>query len=97
MIIESPTFQKQADKIWSETERLEFISWVALNSLSGDVIPNSDGARKIRWNSRGKGKRGGVRIIYFNVTEQGYIYLLTLYQKSAKENMTATEIKKRMI
>ena len=96
MIIESPTFQKQADKIWSEHERLEFISWIALNSLSGDVIPNADGARKVRWNSRGKGKRGGVRVVYFNVTEQGYIYLLTMYQKSAQEHITANEIKKRM-
>ena len=96
MIIESPTFQKQADKIWSESERLEFISWITLNSLSGDVIPNADGARKVRWNSKGKGKRGGVRIIYFNAKEQGYIYLLMLYQKSTKDNIPATEIKKRM-
>jgi hypothetical protein len=95
-VIETPTFQKQADKIWSEDERLEFIEWIAPNPLAGDVIPNTDGARKVRWTVKGQGKRGGVRVIYFNLTEQGLIYLLTIYQKSVKENVTADEIKKRL-
>jgi hypothetical protein len=93
-VIESPTFQKQADKLWTEEERLEFIEWIAKNPLTGDVIPNADGARKVRWTVKGQGKRGGVRVIYFNLSEQGVIYLLTLYQKSNKENITSTEIKR---
>lgn len=92
-VIETPTFQKQADKIWSEDERLEFIEWIARNPLAGDVIPNADGARKVCWSTKGQGKRGGVRVIYFNLSEQGLIYLLTIYQKSVKENITGNEIR----
>ncbi|NOQ35743.1 MAG: DNA-binding protein [Methylococcaceae bacterium] len=95
-VIETPTFQKQADKIWTEDERLDFIDWIAANPLAGDVIPHAEGARKIRWATKGKGKRGGVRVIYFNLSEKGIIYLITLYQKSATENLSPTEIKKRL-
>ena len=37
-IIETPTFQKQAEKIWADDERLDFIAWIAQNPLAGDVI-----------------------------------------------------------
>jgi hypothetical protein len=50
-VIETLDFQKQADKIWSEVERLEFIDWIAANPLAGGVIPGTDGARKVRWSS----------------------------------------------
>ena len=50
-VVETPTFQKQAEKIWSEAERIEFINWIAENALSGDVIPGADGAARYagRW------------------------------------------------
>lgn len=81
-VIETPTFQKQAEKIWSDDERLAFIDWIAANPLAGKVIPGADGARKVRWSIAGKGKRGGVRVIYFNLAEQETLVLIALYQKS---------------
>jgi hypothetical protein len=45
---------------------------------------------------KNQGKRGGVRVIYFNVSEQGVIYLITLYQKSVKENISTNEIFKKV-
>jgi mRNA-degrading endonuclease RelE of RelBE toxin-antitoxin system len=93
-VIETPTFQKLAAKIWTDDERLEFIDWISSNPLAGDVIPNSDSARKVRWSVMGKGKRGGVRIIYFNVAEDGTIVLITLYQKSEHENISKKDIQK---
>lgn len=93
-VIETQIFQKQAAAIWTEDERLAFISWIAQNPLAGDVIPNADGARKVRWSSAGKGKRGGVRVIYFNQTEQDVIYLITVYQKSEQDNISPKHIKK---
>ena len=48
-VIETPTFKKQAEKIWTESERIEFINWIAENALVGDVIPGAQGARKVRW------------------------------------------------
>ncbi|WP_432741357.1 hypothetical protein ABXJ76_14070 [Methylobacter sp. G7] len=93
-VIETPTFQKQAEIIWTEDERLAFISWISQNPLAGDVIPGADGARKVRWSVAGKGKRGGVRVIYFNLVEQDVIVLITLYQKSNQANIQAGDIKK---
>ena len=93
-VIETPTFQKQAAKIWTDDERLAFIDWIAANPFAGDVIPNADGARKVRWSITGNGKRGGVRVIYFNITEQGTIILITLYQKSEQTNISNKEIQK---
>lgn len=93
-VIETPTFQKQSESIWTEDERLAFISWVSLNPLAGDVIPGADGARKVRWSVAGKGKRGGVRVIYFNVVERDVIVLITLYQKSNQADIQACDIKK---
>ncbi len=58
-VIETPTFQKQADKLWSEDERLDFVAWIADNSQAGEVIPGAEGARKVRWSRSGKGKSGG--------------------------------------
>ena len=93
-VIETPIFTKQVDKIWSEDERLSFIDYIVTNPTTGDVIPNSDGARKIRWSMKGSGKRGGVRVIYFNQDAEGVIYLIAIYQKTQKSNITGKEIKK---
>ena len=92
-VIETPSFQKQADKIWSEEERLDFVDWIVANPLAGDVIPGADGVRKTRGAASGKGKRGGVRVIYFNRSEEGIIYLIAIYRKSEKQTMTAKDIK----
>ena len=54
-VLETPTFQKQADKVWSKEERNVFIDWIAANPQAGDVIPGADGARKVRWAVQGKG------------------------------------------
>lgn len=93
-VIETPTFQKQAEKWWSEEERLSFIDWIAANPLAGDVIPGAEGERKVRWSRAGSGKSGGVRIIYFNLADDGVILLVTMYAKSQRTNMLPGDIGK---
>ena len=85
--IETPTFKADADSLWTEDERLEFIAWLAADPGVGDVIPGSGGCRKVRWSRRGTGKRGGVRVIYYNRLDNGEIWLLLIYPKSARENI----------
>lgn len=58
----------------------------------GDLIPGGGGIRKLRFAAQGRGKSGGVRIIYYWVTEAGQIYLLTLYPKGKKDNLTDEEV-----
>ena len=93
-VVETPTFQKQVEKIWSESERMDFIDWIAENPLSGDVIPGAQGARRVRWSVAGRGKRSGARVIYFNLTEQGVLILLMVYTKSEQSNLEPGEIRK---
>jgi len=93
-VIETPIFQKQAAKIWSESERMAFIDWIADNPLAGDVIPGADGARKVRWAVAGKGKRGGARVIYFNLSADGVLLLVAVYAKSEQDNIASGDIKK---
>ena len=93
-VIETPTFQKQADRLWTEDERLEFIDWIATNPWSGDVIPGADGARKVRWSRSGSGKSSGARVIYFNLTEREVVLLVAAYAKADRANMPVSEIRK---
>jgi hypothetical protein len=88
-VCETPTFVAEAAKLWTEVERLEFISWLAANPEAGDVIPGSGGCRKVRWGRAGSGKRGGVRVIYFTRLASGEIWLLLAYPKSVRENIPA--------
>ena len=73
---------------------MDFIDWIAENPLSGNVIPGAQGARKVRWSVAGRGKRGGVRVIYFNLTNQGVLILLMVYTKSEQSNLEPGEIRK---
>ena len=61
---------------------------------SGDLIPESGGVRKIRWSTAGRGKRGGLRVIYYARVRQGIIWMLTLYPKNVTENIPGSVLKK---
>ena len=92
-VAETEIFQRHAASVWSESERLEFVEWIAANPLAGDVIPGSGGCRKVRWSRSGMGKRGGARVIYFNVV-YGRIWLLIAYAKAKFDNLPAEFLSK---
>lgn len=93
-VIETTEFQRQAANIWSDEERLEFVSFIAKNSMAGDVIPGAKAARKVRWHATGRGKRGGARVVYYNWAAEDAVVLLTVYTKSVHENIRAGEIER---
>ena len=69
-------------------------TYLSHNPTAGDVIPNADGARKLRWAAKGKGTRGGARVIYFSMMAQGAILMIAAYAKSEQENMDSKDIRK---
>ena len=93
-VIETPTFQRQVSALWTDDERLAFITWLAANPEAGVVIPGADGARKIRWTAPGKGKRGGTQIIYFNLAKDETLVLVTIYAKNERDNVSSDNINK---
>lgn len=87
-VVETPTFARLAARFWDDESLTAFIDFIASNPEAGDVVPGSGGLRKIRWGSASQGKRGGVRVIYFNRLASGEIWLLLVYPKSARDNVS---------
>lgn len=85
--VESPLFTKQVHDYLTDTEYGAFQEYLAANPDMGDVVRGSGGVRKVRWNRRGTGKSGGVRVLYFARTEAGQIWLLLIYAKSAVDSI----------
>jgi mRNA-degrading endonuclease RelE of RelBE toxin-antitoxin system len=87
--VELPKFIEQAGKLFSAEEHVDLISYLATNPGSGEEIPGTGGVRKLRYGSKGKGKRGGARVIYYWYNETVPIYALLVYGKNEKTDLTA--------
>ena len=85
--IELHPFANVRNKYLDDDEFMELQQYLLANHEVGDVIPKSGGCRKIRWSAEGRGKRGGVRIIYFLQLPPGTIILVTMYAKNVKDNI----------
>ncbi len=90
-VAETSEFARRAKKLLSEEERSELIFFLAAHPQSGTIIEGTGGIRKMRWGRKSKGKSGGVRIIYFLHNEEMPLYLLTIYGKNEKDNLSAGE------
>jgi mRNA-degrading endonuclease RelE of RelBE toxin-antitoxin system len=90
-VAETPTFTRQANKLFDETEKMELISFLSTNALAGDIIPGTGGVRKLRFAASGRGKRGGARIIFYYLDDNIPIYALLAYPKNAKVDLTPDE------
>jgi mRNA-degrading endonuclease RelE of RelBE toxin-antitoxin system len=88
-VIETPAFTRLWPDYWDEDERGEFVAWLVENAEAGDVIRGSGGCRKVRWKRAGKGKRGGVRVIYYNRFVDEAIHLLLIYAKGVRDDIDA--------
>jgi mRNA-degrading endonuclease RelE of RelBE toxin-antitoxin system len=92
-VAETPIFSRQAEKLFNEDEKRELIDFLAENPLTGDEIPGTGGVRKVRFAASGRGKRGGVRVIYYYLDETVPLYALLAYAKNAKTDMTPDEMR----
>ena len=81
-------------KYLNDDEFTVFQHYLAAHPDAGDVIPRSGGCRKLRWAIEGRGKRGGVRVIYFLRLNSGQIVLVTMYAKNVQENIDPNLLKR---
>lgn len=92
-VLQLPKFKSEASGIIG-IEGIEALAgYLSDHPNAGDVIPGGGGARKLRWAARGKGKRGGARIVYVYVVIAARIYLIRCYAKNVKTDLTAREKK----
>ena len=90
-IAELPSYTRLADKLLSTEERQDLINYLADHPKAGDVMEGTGGVRKLRWRRGGQGKSGGVRVIYYYHDDLMPLYLLTLFAKGDKANLTKAE------
>src|SRR5690242_2733720 len=93
--IEAPAFSRYLHEYLDDDGYREMQGRLAQDPKSGEVIPGAGGFRKVRWadTRRGKGRRGGLRVIYYYLEDQQQIWLMTLYGKDEAADLTTAEKK----
>ena len=90
-IAEMDGFTNEAEDIFTKDEYSELVLFLAEHPDAGEIIPGTGGVRKVRWPARGQGKRGGARVIYYFRDLNVPVYLLAVYAKGEKLNLTMKE------
>ena len=91
--IEVPAFTSRVLRHLGEDRYAELQSHLSRHPTAGAIIPGSKGLRKVRWSASGRGKRGGVRVIYYWHVTPEIITFLDIYPKNEKDNLTQGEIR----
>lgn len=90
---EAPAFTRHVREYLDDTEFLALQLFLIEQPEAGDVMPGTGGFRKLRWSdsTRGKGKRGGLRVIYVLLPESDQIWLFTVYSKDEATDLTSAQ------
>lgn len=91
--VETTLFTKKLPTYLSDDEYRDFQNYLHRQPEAGDIIKGSGGVRKVRWKAQGKGKSGGVRIIYYLECTEARFLMLTVYAKNELKDLTQVEIK----
>lgn len=92
-IIETSVFTRKIRELISDEEYGELQFALIQRPEIGVIIPQSGGIRKIRWSGSGRGKRGGIRVIYYWYVNEQQIYMLLAYAKNEQANFSAAQLK----
>jgi len=90
-IVELPEYIRRAERLLDEEERNSLIYFLSTHPKAGVLLQGTGGIRKLRWARKGKGKSGGVRVIYFFYNEDMPLFMLTIFGKGEKENLGKSE------
>jgi mRNA-degrading endonuclease RelE of RelBE toxin-antitoxin system len=93
---ETSGFTQQVTDLLSDDEYAELQSALVANPELGDKIKGTGGLRKVRWASttKGKGKRGGVRVIYYWLVQSDQIAMMFMYGKDEQDELTSEQRKR---
>jgi hypothetical protein len=91
-ILETPAFARRIAALLTESEHWALQEFVAAMPLTGRLIPGGHGLRKLRWRTKGRGKRGGLRVIYYYRVKD-YIFFVAAYSKTEREDLSATQLR----
>ena len=92
--IETKLFTRLVSEYLNDDEYAALQSMLASNDAVGDLIKGTGGVRKVRWGVAGRGKRGGVRVIYYVRTSLGEIWMLTIYAKNVAQSIPAKVLRR---
>ncbi|MCG7894845.1 MAG: type II toxin-antitoxin system RelE/ParE family toxin [Candidatus Thiodiazotropha taylori] len=92
IIIETSVFTKLIKELLEDDEYRELQEALVNRPDLGDLIRGSGGIRKVRWNLKGTGKSGGVRVIYYWVVDDHHIRMLYVYPKGKQANLTKEQV-----
>jgi len=90
--IETPIFSKEVQTLLKDDEYKSLQVALLLRPEQGSIIPKSGGLRKVRWSSKGKGKQGGLRVIYYWDNKTESFYMLLIYSKSKKDDLSPDQL-----
>ncbi|HMQ69658.1 MAG TPA: hypothetical protein PKA90_13725 [Ignavibacteria bacterium] len=94
LFIITPEFDKLWKVVKNDDEELRLLqNHLLINPKEGKVISGTSGLRKLRWSFKGKGKSGGLRILYPDIEESEIIFLISLLKKNEKENLSESDKK----
>jgi mRNA-degrading endonuclease RelE of RelBE toxin-antitoxin system len=90
---ETELFTRSITELLSDAEYAELQGTLIVHPETGDLIKDTGGVRKLRWSQqrRGKGKRGGIRVIYYWYSSGSLIYMLLAYSKGEQDDLSATQ------
>ena len=90
-VAELPEYLRAAARLLADVDRRAIIDHLAANPDAGDLIEGTGGVRKLRWGRDGRGKSGGVRVIYYFHSDAMSLYLLTMFAKNERANLSKGE------
>jgi mRNA-degrading endonuclease RelE of RelBE toxin-antitoxin system len=88
VVIATPKYERQVVRLLAESERAAMEDAISSNPEGHPVVPGTGGVRKARWGRQGKGKRGGVRVIYYYLVAGATVFMLSVYSKNEQSDMT---------